>query len=66
MQKRDTWTALCQFYIVPFIEIQKESHFSRLPLGDPGNAPALLQMEWGEAPPSASFLIIAGSWRGHR
>lgn len=59
-------TALCQFYIVLFIENQKEPHFPRLPSGDPGNAAALLYTEWGEAPPSASFLMIAGSWRGHQ
>lgn len=59
-------SALCQFYIVMFIENQNESHFPHLPSGDPYNAAALLYMEWEEASPSASFLIISGRWHGHQ
>lgn len=59
-------TARCQFNIVLFIDNQKEPYFPCLPSGDPGKAAALLNIEWGGAPPSTSFLISAGSWCGHQ
>lgn len=59
-------TARCQFNIVLFIDNQKEPYFPCLPSGDPGKAAALLNIEWGGALPSTSFLISAGSWCGHQ